>query len=197
MGRIFYLMGKSASGKDSLFKLLVNDNELKLKTVTLYTTRPMRAEEKDGREYNFCDADFFDRMAEENRVIESRTYNTVCGPWTYFTLDDGQINIAENNYIMIGTLESYVKTREYFGADALIPVYVTVETGERLTRALNREKLQQNPKYSEMCRRFLADETDFSAENLDRCEIKRSFDNKVLDECFAQIKQMIIEECSK
>lgn len=197
MGRIFYLMGKSASGKDTLFKLLVNDDELKLRTVTLYTTRPMRAEERDGREYNFCDTAFFKRMEEANRVIESRTYNTVYGPWTYFTLDDGQINIAENNYIMIGTLESYISTREYFGAEALIPVYVTVETGERLTRALNREKLQENPKYSEMCRRFLADEADFSMENLNRCEIKRGFENKVLEDCFAQIKQMIVEECRK
>lgn len=195
MGRIFYLMGKSASGKDSLFKLLVNDSELKLKTVTLYTTRPIRAEEKAGREYNFCDVDFFNRMSEENKVIESRTYNTVYGPWIYFTLDDGQINIKDNNYIMIGTLESYERMREYFGADALIPVYVTVETGERLTRALNREKLQENPKYAEMCRRFLADEADFSTENLDRSGISRGFENKELNECFEEIKRMIFEEC--
>lgn len=197
MGRIFYLMGKSASGKDSLFKLLVNDSGLNLKTVTLYTTRPVRAEEKDGREYNFCSVDFFEKMVEENKVIESRTYNTVCGPWTYFTLDDGQINIKENNYIMIGTLESYEKTREYFGADALVPVYVTVENGERLTRALNREKLQENPKYAEMCRRFLADEADFSTENLDRCGIKKGFENNELKKCYEEIRNMIVEECGK
>lgn len=197
MGRIFYLMGKSASGKDSLFKLLVNDSGLNLKTVTLYTTRPVRAEEKDGREYNFCSVDFFEKMVEENKVIESRTYNTVCGPWTYFTLDDGQINIKENNYIMIGTLESYEKTREYFGADALVPVYVTVENGERLTRALNREKLQENPKYAEMCRRFLADEADFSTENLDRCGIKKVFENNELKKCYEEIRNMIVEECGK
>lgn len=193
MGRIFYIMGKSASGKDSLYKMLINNRELKLGTVVLYTTRPIRDGEAEGREYHFCDDDFFNRMLEENKVIESRTYNTVYGPWTYFTLDDGQINVAEKDYIMIGTLESYEKTREYFGAEVMIPLYITVETGERLTRALNREKLQAEPKYAEMCRRFLADEEDFKQENLDRCGVTRGFENDVLENCYQQIKQEIIK----
>ncbi len=187
------MMGKSASGKDSLYKILVEDKELKLKTVVLYTTRPIRAGEKEGREYHFCDCDFFNKMLEDNKVIESRTYNTIHGPWTYFTLDDGQINVVENDYIMIGTLESYEKTREYFGEDVMFPLYITVETGERLTRALNREKLQAQPKYAELCRRFLADEEDFKQENLDRCNIIRGFENDVLETCYQQLKQEIIK----
>lgn len=193
MGRIFYLMGKSASGKDSMYNLLVNDTDLKLKTITLYTTRPVRANELNGREYYFCDNDFFLKMKAENKIIESRTYDTMHGPWTYFTLDDGQINIKENNYLIIGTLESYEKTREYFGAEVLVPIYITVETGERLTRALNREKMQAEPKYAEMCRRFLADEEDFSEKNLDRCEIKTAYENTDLNLCFMKIKQMIMD----
>ncbi len=187
------MMGKSASGKDSLYKMLVEDKELKLKTVVLYTTRPIRAGEEEGREYHFCDYDFFNKMLVENKVIESRTYNTIHGPWTYFTLDDGQINVVENDYIMIGTLESYEKTREYFGEDVMFPLYITVETGERLTRALNREKLQAQPKYAELCRRFLADEEDFKQENLDRCNIIRGFENDVLETCYKQLKQEIIK----
>ena len=194
MGRIFYLMGKSASGKDSLYKLLVNDEELNLKTVILYTTRPIREGEEEGREYHFCDYDFYKAAKEADKVIESRTYNTIHGPWTYFTLDDGQIDILNNNYIMIGTLESYEKTREYFGENVMIPVYVTVETGERLTRALEREKLQEAPRYAEMCRRFLADEEDFKQENLERCGINNSFENDILKDCYRRIKQTIIKE---
>lgn len=190
-------MGKSASGKDSLYKMLINDRELNLETVILYTTRPIRDGEAEGREYHFCNYEFFKQMTEENKVIESRTYNTVHGPWTYFTLDDGQIDISEKNYIMIGTLESYEKTREYFGADVMVPIYITVENGERLTRALNREKLQAQPKYAEMCRRFLADEEDFRQENLDRCRITKGFENDVLENCYQQIKQEIFRECEK
>lgn len=197
MGRIFYLMGKSACGKDSLYNLLINDAELGLKTVVMYTTRPLRSGEKEGREYHFCDNDFFERMRNENKVIESRTYNTVYGPWTYFTLDDGQIDFEKDNYVMIGTLESYAKTREYFGSEFIVPFYITVENGERLTRALLREKTQKNPKYAEMCRRFLADEEDFSAENLRRCGIDKEYENTNLNECYTSIKKAILDRCGE
>mgnify|MGYP000276072254 CR=1 FL=1 len=65
-----------------------------------------------------------------------------------------------------GTLESFKKMRKYYGEDAVCPVYVQVEDGERLSRALNREREQENPRYEEMCRRFIADQSDFSEENI-------------------------------
>ena len=53
MPEIAFLMGKSSSGKDNIFKALVGDKELNLKTVIMYTTRPMRAGEKEGVEYYY------------------------------------------------------------------------------------------------------------------------------------------------
>ena len=47
MGKIFYVMGKSSSGKDTIYKDIRKDLP-ELKTLTLYTTRPMREGEKDG-----------------------------------------------------------------------------------------------------------------------------------------------------
>ena len=55
MPEIAFLMGKSSSGKDNIFKALVGDKELNLKTVIMYTTRPMRAGEKEGVEYYYVD----------------------------------------------------------------------------------------------------------------------------------------------
>ena len=52
MGRIFYLMGKSASGKDTIYKRLLKECP-KLHPVVLYTTRPMRDGERQGTEYYF------------------------------------------------------------------------------------------------------------------------------------------------
>ena len=43
MPEIAFIMGKSASGKDKIYKNLIEDESLKLNTVILYTTRPMRA----------------------------------------------------------------------------------------------------------------------------------------------------------
>ena len=102
----------------------------------------------------------------QEKIIELRAYHTVYGIWKYFTADDGQICLAESDYLMIGTLEAYEQIRDYFGMDKVCPVYVEVDDGLRLQRALDRERAQDQPKYAEMCRRFLADEKDFSEENL-------------------------------
>lgn len=51
MADIFVIMGKSSSGKDTIFSRLVGQADCGLKTVTMYTTRPMRDGEADGREY--------------------------------------------------------------------------------------------------------------------------------------------------
>ena len=55
MGKIFYIMGKSASGKDRIYSLLVENKELNLKKLILYTTRPIRAGEEEGVQYYFTD----------------------------------------------------------------------------------------------------------------------------------------------
>ena len=145
MGKIYYLMGKSSSGKDTLYK------ELKkrfpgLRQVILYTTRPIREGEQDGVEYHFVPAE---------------------------------------------KLESYRKMKEYFGADALIPIYIEVEDGERLCRALKRERQQAVPRYDELCRRFLADKEDFSEEKLQEAGITRRYRNQDQVQCLEEIAEEI------
>ena len=51
MGKIFYIMGKSSSGKDSIYRKLESTEEFGLKRLVIYTTRPIRDGEKEGREY--------------------------------------------------------------------------------------------------------------------------------------------------
>lgn len=186
MGKIFYIMGKSSSGKDTIFKK-VKEMIPKLKPIVLYTTRPIREGETDGVEYFFTDKAGLDKMKAAGKVVESRTYDTVHGEWIYFTADDGQIDLKNYNYIAIGTLVSYEKIRAYFGKEAVLPIYIEVEDGERLFRALLRERRQEEPKYAEMCRRFLADTEDFSEENLVRLGVTHRFYNQNVEECIEQI----------
>ena len=191
MGKIFYIMGKSSSGKDTIYKRLLEDPELELRNIILYTTRPMRQGEQPGREYYFVNEETFREYEEQGKIIEARTYQTVYGPWIYFTADDGQIQMEKRNYLGIGTLESYICMKEYFGEENLCPLYIEVEDGERLKRAIHREELQTEPKYAEMCRRFLADEEDFSEENLKRAGIVRRFQNMELESCVNELKNCI------
>lgn len=50
MGYIFYVMGKSAAGKDTIYKELVRRFP-EYGTVRMYTTRPIRDGEQEGVEY--------------------------------------------------------------------------------------------------------------------------------------------------
>lgn len=191
MGHIYYLMGKSASGKDQLRKALMEDPELGLREVVLYTTRPMRLGEQNGREYFFISERQVEALEASGKIIEERCYQTVHGPWRYLTVDDGQICLEQADYLMIGTLESYGKVREYFGKDALVPLYIYVEDGIRLERALKREQQENQPKYAELCRRFLADEADFSSEKLKDAGISEYFENVDFAHCLKSIKAVI------
>ena len=191
MGKIFYIMGKSASGKDRIYSLLAAHKELNLKTMVLYTTRPIRAGEQDGKNYYFVDDKKLKEFRRNGNLIEARAYHTVHGIWTYFTADDGQVDLTGSDYLGIGTLESFKKMRKYYGDDAVCPVYIQVEDGERLSRALKREREQANPKYEEMCRRFIADQSDFSEENILRAGIWKRFQNIDLDECVKEIVNYI------
>lgn len=185
MGKIFCLMGKSSSGKDTIFNIL--KDKTKLKPIVLYTTRPMRSNEVEGREYHFINEQELKAYEEKKKVIEHRVYNTVEGPWHYATIDDGQVTL-DGNYIMIVTLEAYINLCTYFGQDRVVPIYIDVEDGIRLERALKREQQQPNPNYDELCRRFLADNNDFSKENLNKANIKRYYNNKELGECVKDIE---------
>ncbi|MCD8156750.1 MAG: guanylate kinase [Clostridiales bacterium] len=191
MGKIFCLMGKSASGKDFIYKSLLAMEDLHLNHIVLYTTRPIRVGEVEGLTYFFCTDDEAQEMERTGKVIEMRSYDTVHGIWKYFTADDGQIDLSKQDYLMIGTPETYGQIRDYFGAEAVCPIYVWVDDGERLARALKRERKQEEPKYAEMCRRFLADDRDFSEENLKKAGITRTFENREKEQIVADVAAYI------
>ena len=187
MGRIYYLLGKSATGKDTLYKEILKRRP-KLRTVTMYTTRPIREGETDGVEYFFTGREELERQRASGKVIESRTYQTIAGSWTYYTVDDGQFDVADDeSCLMIGTLESYEKMCAYFEAGKMVPVYIEVPDGIRLLRAVKREENQKRPNYREVCRRYLADEKDFSEENLERLGITKRYQNTDMEMCVEEI----------
>lgn len=190
LGKLFVFMGKSAAGKDTLFQAVMKENE-QLKTVVSYTTRPIRSGEQEGVEYYFVSEERLHELEKEGKVVECRCYETVHGPWYYFTVDDGQIDFATGDYCMISTLEGYEKIRDYYGAGQVSPVYIEIDDFTRIERSLAREKNQQTPCVSEVCRRFLADEQDFRESELTRLGITERVDNTRLEDAMAQIRQML------
>lgn len=185
------MAGKSSSGKDTIYRNLLECGQLQLKKLIPYTTRPIRAGEKNGREYFFTDEAGLEALRQSGKVIEERVYHTFHGPWYYFTVDDGQLDLARQDYLMIGTLESFSAIKRYVGGSNIVPLYIEVDDGERLQRALDRERKQEEPKYEEMCRRFLADSGDFSEEKIAEAGIEKRFRNSSLEECLEEVKEYI------
>lgn len=193
MGKIYYMMGKSSSGKDTLFKE-VKSALPELHGIILYTTRPIREGERNGVEYYFVSEDTLDTYEQAGKVIELRAYHTVHGIWKYATVDDGQVDLSKGSYLAIGTLESYEKMLAYYGSEKLVPLYIEVEDGERLMRALMRERKQETPKYAELCRRFLADTEDFSEEKLQMLGITRRYINDDKARCLEELIREIRDD---
>lgn len=184
-------MGKSSSGKDTIYRKLLKDKKLALKKIITYTTRPMRDGEKEGVQYFFKTKEEMDAFEAQGRLVEKRVYHTILGDWYYFTVDDGQVE-KDGNYIIITTLDQFSRIRDYWKEDKVLPIYIEVDDGERLKRALRREMSQEKPQYEEMCRRFLADNKDFSKENLEAAKVDRVFENRFLKETVETISNYIL-----
>ncbi len=164
MSRIFCLVGKSGAGKDTLYAAVTARYGDRLTPIVPCTTRPRRAGERNGENYFFVTEQELRGLEERGQVIEKRVYQTVNGPWTYFTR---RFSLLEScDYIVITTLEGARSFIRAFGADTVRTVYLTLPDGQRLRRCLDREDAQPTPNYAELCRRYLADERDFSPEAL-------------------------------
>lgn len=197
MGKIVCLMGKSSSGKDTIYKGLLEQKKVPLRTIVPYTTRPIRAGEQDGVEYHFTDEAGFQRFLREGSVVEARAYDTCYGVWRYFTVADEEVDLSSHSYVMIGTLEAYDQLRGFYGAENVLPVMIELDDGVRLQRALDREKTQDHPMYEELCRRYLADAQDFSEEKLALAKIDRTFYNDQLENCLNEITDYLQEHLQR
>ena len=191
--KIIYIVGKSSVGKDTIYKIL--KQRMNVKPYVLYTTRPIRTGEENGVNYYYLKQEEMENYINEtdSKVIEYRIYNTVHGPWTYATIIDKQFD-SDNDLLMEGTLESYNAVRKYFENNnniKVIPIYIEVDDGVRLERALKREREQEKPKYEELCRRFLADSKDFSESKIIESGIKRRFQNINIEDCIKEIIEYV------
>ncbi|MDR2545990.1 MAG: guanylate kinase [Lachnospiraceae bacterium] len=176
---VFFIMGKSSTGKDTIFQQLCEQKDLGLKVIISYTTRPIRGNEAEGNEYHFTDEACFQAFQAAGSVVENRVYHTYHGLWRYFTVDDGQFDFPPDSpdRLMIGTLESFLCVKKYFPELSVVPLLIELDDGVRLERALKREMSQETPRYEEMCRRFLADTDDFAEDLIEDAGIDKRFYN--------------------
>ena len=197
MGKLFMILGRSASGKDTIFANLIKDPMLALNPVVTYTTRPKRQGEEQGVQYHFVTETRMENLEKAGKVIEKRVYHTKRGDWYYFTVDGG-IDLSQGSYIMIGTLDSYnsmkdfyFKKNHYKECHEVEPIFIDASDDSIYNRLLLREKDQKIPNFDELHRRFAADKEDFSESNLRNAGINYTFETETLEQCLNRIRQHI------
>lgn len=187
MSRIFCITGKSCSGKDTIYSRILERKPSGLIPVIPHTTRPQRTGELDGQNYWFVSQEQLRQYEAQGLVIEKRTYHTVQGLWTYFTL---RFQLDQDR-LLITTLDGARALMDYYGPQAVHIVYLHLDDHARLLRCIRREERQDHPDYAELCRRFLADQEDFSNQRLAGLPNLHSIDTSAgVDDCLLQWERL-------
>lgn len=175
------LLGKSASGKDTVVDNLIHNYGYE-KIIT-WTTRPMRPGEKQDLTYHFTDDEDFEEKIEEGFFAEWKKYNSVFGTWYYGTAVQDITNNLINKIIIL-TPSGYEDIKEYINNEEILSVYLD----SSLRTLYKRLKFRgDNPK--EIKRRLLHDIKDFKGiKNKVNVVIKNN--TRDLDELTELIKDM-------
>lgn len=156
--KLFIISGSTASSKDTTLNELSNRGVIK--TLLSTTTRPIRATEKQGREYNFITEEEFNKK----EFIEKRVYKVANGDTWYYGLSYDEIFKCYNNignYAVILDVQGMRTIKEYINRtfkDSIEVITIMLQASyyTRLSRYLNRDKVTDDI-VKEAIRRINAD----------------------------------------
>ena len=153
--KLIAIIGRSASGKDYLFRHTLKNNP-DLNPVIHYTTRPRRDGEVDGKDYFFLtEAEFTHKVCDQDFLAETHFRD-----WKYGidsnSFNPDKINIGIFNPIELNQLYELFKDKFQF-----VIVETLADEKTRYLRSLDRLKPYDKEGLKELCRRNNADEQDF------------------------------------
>lgn len=196
--KLITLTGASSVGKDFIVnttKRLVPE----LKFVVSHTTRPMRYNEIQDREYHFIDIETATEMLNSDQFIETRQYNVSIGETWLYGIHKDEIELESDNvYIAIVDFQGLEKIKKYLrknnAIDSLVSIYIDADYQTRLKRALSREGIMTNEQVEEVVRRF-SDDILFVEPAKEHCDIVMH-NNSVEDliDIIAKIRELVNNE---
>ena len=153
------LVGKTASGKSTIYNELIN---MGMQGVISYTTRPIRTGEVNGIDYHFISEDEFLKLKRSGYFFETTSYNVATGETWYY---GSAIQDLSNDKVMIVNPEGLKQIRKI---DSLNPIAFYIMACEETI--WNRLR-QRGDNASEARRRLNADDEDFKdiLEHVDFC----------------------------
>ena len=131
MKKIVCLLGKTASGKTTIAKELID--KYGFHNWVSYTTRPMRDGEKDGKDYYFVTDEEFAQLPNK---IDERAYKVYDGSvWRYSHTD-----CYQGRSIVVVDRKGLEDYRKFYGKENVFAVYIDSPDDARKFRYFNRQK---------------------------------------------------------
>lgn len=124
------IIGEGASGKDTLADALIYKDP-KYRKLVMFTTRPMRDDEKDGKDYHFVNSAAFEELSKRDFFIEENTYND----WRYGT---PKCEIEGDTEHLVAVMTPAGMRRLRMNGVKFISVYLRVDRRSRLIQMIER-----------------------------------------------------------
>ena len=168
------LSGARASGKTKATKMLTSYNGI-VKAITT-TTRPMRVNEVDGRDYFFVTKEKFQEMIEQDLFIEHTLYNG-----NYYGSTKSQI--ADNRSVVIDLegLKSYSSLND----KRIVTFYLSTSEDVRYKRMLERGDSEENAKS-----RIENDRRIFASGNIPNVNYRIDSENKTIEQVADEVYRL-------
>lgn len=147
------LLGKTASGKDTIVNYLVNN--LGYKKLITYTTRPMRPGEVQNLQYHFISEEDFKKKISHGFFLEYKTYHTEFGDWHYGSAME-DYEKADDKTVVILTPEGYLDLLWKVKNIKHDAIYIKVDLSELQQRLIKRGDDKREAE-----RRLVHDNKDF------------------------------------
>lgn len=172
------LLGKTASGKDTIVNYLVNN--LGYKKLITYTTRPMRPGEVQKLQYHFISEEDFQEKISHGFFLEYKTYHTEFGDWYYGSAME-DYEKADNKTVVILTPEGYLDLLWKIKNIQHDAIYIKADILE-----LQQRLIKRGDDKKEAERRLVHDNKDFEyvEDIVDRIIINQ---NKTIEEVIDEI----------
>jgi guanylate kinase len=147
------ILGKSGAGKDYMMS---NLSVRGLRPALRQTTRPIRTNEVDGREYDFISKSEFSKMVENDEFLTYQSYNVKNNETWFYGLSKSEY---EKSDIVIITPKELNEILEKVDRKKCFVVYLDIDRKIREDRLLTREDKNDSIK-----RRFDQDDIDFNVD---------------------------------
>lgn len=158
--KLFVLLSESSGGKDTLLNMIVK-NEF-LKPVISTTTRKMRSNEEQDREYHFVTKEEFMLMEAKDEFLETTSYLIPSEGIVKYGLAKKDVVLSKSSYVVILNPIGLQQVEEQLGKENVVSIYIHRNDKDRFISYLNREEKEFSLILEDAYERFKKDLNDFA-----------------------------------